>query len=49
MKRLLYWLYLLEMAENKDITVSLHHLMDFGKSFSVKIINEGKRKSDGAS
>lgn len=36
--------YLLEMAENKDITVSLHHLMDFGKSFSVKIINEGKRK-----
>ncbi len=36
--------YLLQLAENKDIKVTLHHAMDFGKNFSVKVINEGKRK-----
>lgn len=36
--------YLLELAETRDIKVCLHHLMDFGRSFSVKIINEGRRK-----
>lgn len=36
--------YLLEMAESRDIKVCLHHLMDFGKTFSVKIINDNRRK-----
>lgn len=36
--------YILEMAENRDITVCLHHLMDFGKNFSVKVINDRRRK-----
>lgn len=36
--------YLLEMAESRDIKVCLHHLMDFGKAFSVKIINDNRRK-----
>ena len=36
--------YLLQLAENKDIKVTLHHAMDFGNDFSVKVINDGKRK-----
>ena len=36
--------YLLELAENRDIKVCLHHLMDFGKNFSVKVINDRRRK-----
>ena len=36
--------YLLHLAENRDIKVTLHHAMDFGKDFSVKVINDGKRK-----
>jgi hypothetical protein len=36
--------YLLKLAEDRDIKVTLHHAMDFGKNFSVKVINEGKRK-----
>ena len=36
--------YLLKLAEDSDIKVTLHHAMDFGKNFSVKVINEGKRK-----
>lgn len=36
--------YILELAEDNDITVCLHHFMDFGKEFSVRVINEGKRK-----
>ncbi len=36
--------YLLRLAENRDIKVTLHHAMDFGTDFSVKVINEGKRK-----
>lgn len=36
--------YLLELAEDQDITVTLHHAMDFGEKFSVKVINDRKRK-----
>ena len=36
--------YILELAENRDIKVTLHHAMDFGRDFSLKVINEGKRK-----
>ena len=36
--------YLLKLAQDRDIKVTLHHAMDFGKNFSVKVINEGKRK-----
>lgn len=36
--------YLLEIAKERDIKVCLHHLMDFGKDFSVKIINDNRRK-----
>ena len=36
--------YILEMAENRDITVCLHHLMDFGNDFSFKVINDRRRK-----
>ena len=36
--------YLLELAEDRDIKVTLHHAMDFGQEFEVKVINEGKRK-----
>lgn len=31
--------YLLEIARNRDIKVCLHHVMNFGKDFAVKIIN----------
>ena len=36
--------YLLQLAENRDIKVTLHHAMDFGTDFSVKVINDGKRR-----
>ena len=36
--------YLLKLAQDRDIKVTLHHAMDFGNNFSVKVINEGKRK-----
>lgn len=36
--------YILELAENRDIKVCLHHVMDFGKSFKVKVINDRRRK-----
>ena len=36
--------YLLQLAENRDIKVTLHHAMDFGTDFSVKVINDRKRK-----
>ncbi len=36
--------YLLQLAENRDIKVTLHHAMDFGTDFSVKVINDHKRK-----
>ena len=36
--------YLLELAKDRDIKVTLHHAMDFGNSFAVKVINNNKRK-----
>ena len=36
--------YLLELAEDRDIKVTLHHAMDFGEHFSVKVINDRRRK-----
>lgn len=36
--------YILEIARSKDITVCLHHYMDFGDSFEVKVINDRRRK-----
>ena len=35
--------WLLKMAENKEITVNLRHLMDFGnENFKIKILNKNK-------
>lgn len=34
--------WLLKLAENKDITINLNHIMDFGKSFEVYVMNEKK-------
>ena len=35
--------WLLKIAEDKDVTVNLRHLMDFGKDeFKIKILNTGK-------
>lgn len=34
--------WLLELAKDKDITVNLNHIMDFGKDFEVYILNEKK-------
>ena len=36
--------YILELAQERDIKVTLHHAMYFGKEFSVKVVNNGKRK-----
>ena len=36
--------YILELAENRDIKVTLHHIMNFGSSFSLKVINDRRRK-----
>lgn len=36
--------YLLELAQDRDITVTLHHAMNFGDSFSVKVINDRRRR-----
>ena len=36
--------YLLELGKERDIKVTLHHAMDFGTDFAVKVINNGKRK-----
>lgn len=33
--------YLLKIAENKDITVTLEYIMDFGTDFEIKILNTG--------
>lgn len=32
------------MAEERDITVCLHHAMNFGDNFAVKVINDRRRK-----
>ena len=34
--------WLLKLAGEKDITVNLNHIMDFGKEFEVYVINEKK-------
>lgn len=36
--------YILELAVGRDITVCLHHYMNFGDHFEIRVINEGKRK-----
>lgn len=36
--------YILEIAEDRDIKVCLHHAMNFGDNFAVKVINDRKRK-----
>jgi len=36
--------YILELSENRDIKVTLHHIMDFGNNFKLKIINDRRRK-----
>ena len=36
--------YILELAKKQDIKATLHHAMDFGTEFEVKVINERKRK-----
>ena len=36
--------YILELASERDIKVTLHHAMDFGDDFELKVINEGRRK-----
>jgi len=34
--------FILELAKERDITINLRHIMDFGKSkFSAKVINDG--------
>lgn len=34
--------FILELAKEKDVTINLRHIMDFGKaSFSTKILNDG--------
>ena len=34
--------WLLELAKDKDITINLNHIMDFGKKFEVYVVNEKK-------
>ena len=34
--------WLLTLAKDRDITINLNHLMDFGKDFEIYIINENK-------
>lgn len=36
--------YLLELADKRDIKVCLHHVMHFEEPFSIKVINERRRK-----
>ncbi|MBQ7265353.1 MAG: DUF4869 domain-containing protein [Firmicutes bacterium] len=36
--------YLLEMSKDRDIKVCLHHAMNFGSNFAVKVINDRRRK-----
>lgn len=33
--------YLLKISENKDVTVTLEYIMDFGTDFEIKILNTG--------
>lgn len=34
--------WLIKLAKDKDITINLNHIMDFGKDFEVYIVNEKK-------
>ncbi len=36
--------YILELASDRDIKVTLHHAMDFGENFAIKVINDRRRK-----
>ena len=36
--------YLLELAKDRDIKVTLHHAMDFGTEFCVQVVNDRRRK-----
>ena len=36
--------YILELAKDRDIKVTLHHAMNFGKEFEVRVINDNKKK-----
>ncbi len=36
--------YILELAEKRDITVCLHHYMNFGNKFQIRVINDRRRK-----
>lgn len=36
--------YLLELAKDQNIKVTLHHAMDFGDDFAVQVVNDRKRK-----
>ena len=36
--------YLLELAKDQNIKVTLHHTMDFGNDFAVQVVNDRRRK-----
>ena len=36
--------YLLELAKDQNIKVTLHHAMDFGNDFAVQVVNDRRRK-----
>lgn len=36
--------YILDIAKEKDITVCLHHYMDFGNDFELQVINDRRKK-----
>lgn len=36
--------FIMELAKERDIKVTLHHTMNFGDTFELKVINDGKRK-----
>ena len=36
--------YILELAQSRDIKVTLHHAMDFGNDFCLKVVNDRRYK-----
>ena len=34
--------WILRIAGKKNLTINLHHIMDFGKDFEAKILNTGE-------
>ncbi len=36
--------YILELVSDRDIKVTLHHAMDFGENFAIKVINDRRRR-----